>query len=177
MALKLFKKKLKGESKYFDSRKGDDSPEQDQPKIKEKYLLCDRMIKKDLIAELLKLMKSHDVSSSIVVLANTVDNALHKPGIMINKGYIPKKIVSYLQNISIREIEEALKIVKSSDPDENGFYQIDEQTATKLNLPLGCMLLGIMHHIKKEFGVVLVLKQNLKDREKFVKKVKKIITR
>jgi hypothetical protein len=174
MALNLFKKKLRGENKYFDQRSGNDS-EAPPKKVEEKYLLSDRMIKKDLISELLKAMKSHDMNASIMVMANTTDNALHKSGIMINKGYMPKKIVSYLQNVSIHEIEQAISIIKKDDPDEDGYYIIDEPTAAKLNLPLGCMILGIIHHMKKEFGVALVLKQNLKDKAKFAKKVKKII--
>ena len=171
----LFGKKLKGENKYFDKRKSETS--EVNSTVKEKCLVSDRMINKDLMTELLKTMKNHDVSSSIVVLANTIDNTVRKAGIMINKGYIPKKIVAYLKNISIAEIEEAIKIVKTEDPDQNGFYSIDEQTATRLNLPLGCMLLGILHHMKREFGLVLVLKENLKDRQEFVDKVKKIISR
>ncbi len=171
----LFKKKLKGENKYFDQRQGEE-PE-DQGKVTEKYLVSDRMINKDLIAELLKSMKSHDMNAAIVVLANTVDNTTHKAGIMINKGYMPKKIVNYLQNITVYEIEDAIAIVKKSDPDPDGYFQIDEATATKLNLPLGCMMLGVIHHMKREFGVVLVVKQSLKDKTGFVKKVKKIIYR
>lgn len=170
----IFKKKLRGENRYFDQRKGEKEPEV-QPVVREKYLVSDRLIKKDLIAELLKTMKSHDMNATIVVLANTVDNAARKAGVMINKGYMPKKIVTYLQNITIYEIEDAISIVKKSDPDPDGFYPVDEATASKLNLPLGCMMLGIIHHMKKEFGVVLVMKQNLKDRAGLVKKIKKVI--
>ena len=182
--LNLFGKKLKGENQYFKNRTSDSPdekppqqvPSQQQP-LSEKNFVSDRLINKDLLAELLKTMRSHDNSATVVVLANTTDNATRRPGIMINKGYVPKKIVSYLQKIKMNEIEAAIKLVQSGEPDANGFHPVDERMATNLNLPLGCMILGIFHRMKREFGVILVLKTNLKDKKKFVTKIKKLSQR
>ncbi len=174
--LNLFKKKLKGENQYFERRKSDEQEtELEQVKTAVNYLVSDRKITKDLLSSCLKTMRSHDVNACVAVLANTIDTVMQQAGIMINKGYIPKKIVSYLQNITIHEIESALKLVKSDSPDDNGFFPIDERTAAQLNLPMGCMLCGIVHHLKKEFGLVLVLKSSLKDKAEFMKKVKDLI--
>ncbi len=168
----LFNKSLKGENQYFKQRNMESPGE---VKKEEPYLVSDRKITKDLIATFLKTMRNHDVKSTIAVLSNTTDTTLHQAGVMINKGYIPKKIVSYLQNITIREIESAIKLVKTETPDDSGFFPIDEHTASILNLPLGCMLCGIVHHLKREYGVILVLKASLKDRDEFLKKIKKLI--
>ncbi|MBU2510902.1 hypothetical protein KJ966_06175 [bacterium] len=168
----LFNKSLKGENQYFQQRKVDSAPE---VKKETPYLISDQKLTKDLLANCLKIMRNHDVKATVAVMANTTDTMTHQAGIMINKGYIPKKIVSYLQNITIREIESAIKLVKTELPDEDGFYPIDERTASMLNLPLGCMLCGIIHHLKSEFGIILVLKTNLKEKDEFLKKIKKLI--
>ena len=117
------------------------------------------------------------MSSSVVALANTLDNSAWHTGVMINKGYMPKKIVAYLQGITLNEIERAISIVKSAEPDKTGFFPIDEHNAAQLNLPLGCMILGVIHHMKPEFGIVLVAKTSLKDKAKFVAKIQKMIKR
>lgn len=177
--LDIFSKRLKGENKYFSQRQGDEKPDENgvQEEVREKYVLSEKLINKGLLADLFKIMRSHDVAGSVAILANTTDNSVRQAGMMINKGYIPKKIVTYLQNIGIYEIEDALKIVKTNDPDQNGFYPIDERTAARLNLPLGCMLYGAIHHIKKEFGLIMVLKTSLKDKKEFAKKVQKTLKR
>lgn len=176
MALfKMFNKKVRAEDKYFSQRKGDEKRE-DEPAVLEKYLICRRMINKDLMVELLKTLKNHDTSSTVAVLANTTDNKQQYAAIMLNKGYMPKKIVSYLQGIRIYEIQDAIKIVKTRDPDPDGFYQIDEGTAAKLNIPKNCMLCGMIHHIKREFGVVLVLKNSTKDKAELMKKIRKLVS-
>ncbi len=168
-----FKKKLKGENRYFQARQ----TEGKEPKKEENYLVSDRLINKDLLLNLFKEMRKYDVASSVVALSNTLDNSAWHAGIMINKGYMPKKIVSYLQKITLKEIEKALKIARSSIPDKYGFFPVDEQTAAQLNLPLGCMLLGIMHHLKPQFGIVLVAKTSLKNKSEFVTKIRKLIER
>ena len=127
--LNLFGKKLKGENKYFEQRRADvaksqpKQPKKVQPPKKvalpepqpeeKKYLVSNRKIDKDLLTELFKTMRNHDVHSSVVILANTLDTVSRRAGIMINKGYIPKRIVTDLQNIGLRHIEDALKLVKT----------------------------------------------------------------
>lgn len=187
----LFGRKLKGENKYFKSRKGvaPDKPAssqetktsqksaaqpQEQPG---KSLVCERMINRDLLTQLLKTMRAHDVDASVAVLANTIDNSTRQAGIMINKGYIPKRIVSYLQNINMKNIDDAIKLVKTSQPDSDGFHSTDERTAADLNLPLGCMLLGISHHLRKEFAIVIVMRTGLKNKSEFLEKIRKLIQR
>jgi hypothetical protein len=193
MALfKLFGKKLKGEDKYFRSRTADDHQDQDPDEQKAKTkpkafsrsespqqfpLVSERIINNSLLTELLKLMRNHDVDSTVAVLANTLDTSSRKAAIMINKGYIPKKIVSYLQSINMRNIEDAIKQARKADSSVSGFVVVEDAAAASLNLPLGCMLLGIFHHLKDEFAVVLVAKTGLKDREKFVQKVRNTIKR
>ncbi|MCG8335733.1 MAG: hypothetical protein MJE63_14540 [Proteobacteria bacterium] len=188
----LFGKKLKGENKYFKSRVADARQEgdSDEPKADSKPkpvsrsesreqfpLISERIINKTLLTELLKLMRNYDVQSTVTVLANTLDTNARKAAIMINKGYIPKRIVAYLQNINMRNIEDSIKLARNASAEENGFVSVDERTAANLNLPLGCMLLGIYHHLKDEFAVVLVAKTSLKDKEKFVEKVRETIRR
>lgn len=176
MALfKLFGKKLKGEDTYFKQRKGEQRETVEVESVP--YLQSDRLVNKDLLADLLKAMRNHDVSSGVAVLGNTTDSITRHAGIMINKGYIPKKIVSYLQNIRLRQIEDALSLIKNQDPDNDGYYKIDEGTAGHLNLPLGCMIVGIVHKLKKEFGVILVVKTALKGKRDFMNKVVKLISR
>ncbi len=193
MALfKLFGKKLKGEDKYFKSRVADSRLEGDSDETNAKQksrppsqgepqaqfpLVSERVINKTLLTELLKLMRNHDVGSSVTVLANTLDTNTRKAAIMINKGYIPKRVVSYLQNINMRNIEDSIKLARKADAEENGFVPVDERAAATLNLPLGCMLLGILHHLKDEFAVVLVVKTSLKEKQKFVDKVRNTIRR
>jgi hypothetical protein len=186
----LFGKKLKGENKYFKFRIADQknetnddqqvkkttAPAPREPQINQK-IYSERIINKTLLTELLKLMRNHDINATVTLLANTIDSGSRKAGIMINKGYIPKRIVNYLQNINMRNIEDAIKLIRTGQPDEDGFFRVDESTAANLNLPLGCMLLGIFHHLKQEFAVILVLKTTLKNRQEFVGKVKKLIKR
>jgi hypothetical protein len=188
----IFKKKLKGENQYFKQRKAaartEPAPQQAQPvkqaqpespppPPQEKQLVSNRQINKDLLAELLKAMRLHDISATVVLLANTIDNVSRRAGIMINNGYIPQRIVSYLQNINLRNIEDGIKLVKTVEPDTDGFYPIDERTAANLNLPLGCMILAVFHRVKSEYAALLVFKTTLKDKKKFVEKVKKLIER
>ncbi len=186
----LFGKKLKGENKYFKSRTADSKKEKSSEDTKVKTgqpiqtesrpdtsLISERILNKSLLIELLKLMRNHDVGATVTLLANTIDSTSRKAAIMINKGYIPKRIVTYLQNINMHNIDDAIKLVQSGQSDEEGFVAVDDRTASKLNLPLGCMLLGIFHHLKKEFAVVLVLKTSLKDKQKFVDKVRILIKR
>ncbi|MBU3915760.1 hypothetical protein KKA14_09520 [bacterium] len=168
------KKKKSAETEYFKQRKTDSEPNNTQST---ETLLSDRLIEKNLFVDLLQQMRTHDVKSTVAVLANTTDNVRHSAAVMINKGYIPKKIVTYLQDIRLKEIEEALKTVNVEKPDQNGFHLVNDRLAAKLNLPLGCMLLGIRHRMQKEFGIILVLKQTLKDPDLFVKKAKATIYR
>jgi len=172
--LNLFGKKSKAEDEYFKQRNAASAPNAAQPA---KSPVSNRLINKDLISDLFNLIRSHDGKSAITVLANTTDSVRHQAGIMINKGHIPKKIVTYLQDIGLRDIEDTLRYVNSEQPDEDGFFPIDEKKAANLNLPLGCMLYGIRHHIQREFGVILVVKQGFKDRKSFLKKLNKTINR
>lgn len=186
----IFKRKLKGENQYFKQRTADTRTEPapqpsapvkqapPEPQVQpDKFIFSNRQINKDLLADLLKAMRLHDISATVVLLANTIDNTTRRAGIMINKGYIPQRIVSYLQNINMRNIEDGIKLVKTVEPDAEGYYPIDQRTAANLNLPLGCMILAVFHRVKTEFAVLLVFKTNLKDKKKFVETVKKLIER
>lgn len=175
-----FSKKLKGENKYFSQRKSDTPEGSEAPVevVKQEYCLsCDYLINKDLIADVFKLLRNHDGKAAVALFSNTTDNTLRQTARMINKGYVPQKIVGYLQNVSIREIERAMQITRDQQPDSDGFLPIDEQTAARLNLPLGCMILGIVHHLKKDFGMILVMKTSMKDKAEFKKKLLKRIRR
>jgi len=128
-------------------------------------------INKDLFVELLRVMKTHDLRASIAIFANTTDNINLSTGIMINKGYVSKKIVSYMQEMKLKNVDDALRVIRSSQADDFGFHAIDDKTAGQLNVPADVVLYGIESKINKEHGIVLVFHKSIQDREELRAKI------
>lgn len=170
--------KKKAERAYFDKRKGEDDPDNHSSK-KEKPLgslvAIKRRINKDLFVEVLRAMKSHDLGATVAVFANTTDNINKGTGVMINKGSMPQKIVTYLQETKLEHIEDALQHMNSEKPDKNGFYFVEDKLAAKLNVPANVMLYGIQYGTKGDFGMVLVFKKILKKPKDFIDKLNKTL--
>lgn len=134
-----------------------------------------RRINKDMIVDLLRVMKSHDLRGSIAIFSNTTDNINLGTGIMINKGYISKKIISYLHEVKLRNIDDAMKAIRSGKPDDYGFHAIDDKTATRLNVPADVVLYGIESKINREHGMVLIFHKSVQDREELRTKISTVL--
>ncbi len=175
----MFRKSGKAEQKYFESRAAGERPEAEpEARPRSRSLpTCDRRINKDLFVELLKIMKTHDAKSTISIIANTTDGVSKATGNMINKGFLPRKIVAYLQQINMHHVDDALSFAKSSTPDEYDFYVVDDKTAARLNLPLGVVLYPLENRMNRHFGMVLVFKKALKNRKKLRIAISKVIKR
>ncbi|MCP4755663.1 MAG: hypothetical protein GY866_32770 [Proteobacteria bacterium] len=171
------KVKKSAERKYFEQRKMEDEPEggRSDEKIPGWIHLSDRIINKDLYVGLFRLMKQHDANATISIFANTTDTIRKETGIMINKGQMPIKIISYLQNTRLNHLDTAFKMVKQNPPDGAGFFLIEDRVAAKLNLPANVLIYPILHKTKSEFGMILVFKKTLKDRGELAKKIIKAI--
>jgi len=178
--MSLFSRFTKGkqaETKYFDQRVADDAPEKEVKEVGfPGYLtLSNQRLDKDLFVDIFRLMKSHDLESTIGVFANSVDNIEKRTGIMINKGIISQKIVAYLQQTRLYNIEEALRMVKANPPNVDSFYQINDRQATNMNMPADVLLYPVFSRLNNNLGMVLVFKKTLTKKIKFINKLEKVI--
>jgi len=172
--LDRFKKGTKAESTYFEQRKGDEGSQ--RADVLPPYLArTEKKLTKDLFIDLLRLMKSHDLKASVGVFANTTDNLKKETGLVINKGVVPKKIVSYLQEMRMTHIEQTLKYVRETEPDRDGFYSIDDRLAARLNLPADVMIFPVFSATRTDLGLFLVARQGAADLPRLTAKLKKQI--
>ncbi len=135
----------------------------------------EKKLDKVLFLDLLRLMKSHDLRASIGVFSNTVDNFKKETGLVINKGIVPKKIVAYLQEMRMGHIEKALTYTKTTEPDEDGVYSIDDKLAGQFNLPADIIFIPIFSATRATMGVILVASNTIGERAQLVGKIRKAI--
>ena len=134
-----------------------------------------RRVNKDMFVDLLRVMKSHDLRGAIAIISNTTDNINLSTGIMINKGYISKKIIAYLHEMKLRHVDDALRTIRSGKPDDFGFHTIDDKTAGLINVPADVILYGIESTINKDHGLVLVFHKSVQDREELRAKISTVL--
>ena len=170
MALLDILNKKKNKLLKSSSRDPSDDASADRP-----FAKTDRRINKDMFVEVLRVMKAHDLRGAIAIISNTTDNINLATGIMINKGYVTKKIISYLQEIKLRHVDDALKIIRKGQADDFGFHTINDKTAGMLNVPADVILYGIESKIKREYGMVLVFKNTVQNRKELRDKISSVL--
>ena len=170
MALLDILNKKKKELLNQSTRNPSDDASADRPIAK-----TDRRINKDMFVDLLRVMKAHDLRGAIAIFSNTTDNINLATGIMINKGYISKKIISYMHEMKLRHVDDALRTIRSGKPDDFGFHAIDDKTAGLLNVPTDVVLYGVESKINKDHGLVLVFAKSVQGREELRSKIATVL--
>jgi hypothetical protein len=169
-----FIKNKKAESRYFDQRKTEE-PEVTAAATPSHLCLANRRLDKGLIVDLLRLAKKHDVRGTVAIYANTTSGIKKETGIMINKGIVSQKIVAYLQETRLQQIEEGLKIARDRIPDDDGFITIDDQMAQRMNLPSGVVVFPVFSRIRTELGMMLIMRKSVENRRELAKQIVKLI--
>lgn len=169
-----FKKDRKAESAYFDQRNGDGEGK-GGPVLPPYLSQSEKKLDKGLFIDLLRAMKNHDLKASVGVFSNTTDNFKKDTGLVINKGVVPKKIVTYLQDMRMNHIEMALEHVKTTDPDRDGFFSIDDHLAGRLNLPADVVIYPVFSSTRTDMGLILVAGKAIGNLPQLVAKIKKLI--
>lgn len=172
-----FIKGKKAESSYFTQRKGSPDGEAGQQgdSLPQHLLRSGKKIDKGLISSLLRTMKAHDPQASIGVFSNTTDNFKKETGLMINKGILSKKIVAYLHEMRMQNIEAALTYVKTTQPDAEGFFIPDDRLAGRLNLPTDVVIFPVFSGTRANLGLIVVAKKSIGDRSQLVSKLRKAV--
>ncbi|MFH2131442.1 MAG: hypothetical protein ABIK68_13790 [bacterium] len=172
-----FTKGKKAESAYFEQKKGspNDSGGSREESLPGHLPRSGKKLDKALISGLLRTLKSHDLKASIGVFSNTTDSFKKETGLMINKGIVSKKIIAYLQEMRMSNIEAALSHVRSTEPDVEGFYTIDDRLAGKLNLPADVVIFPVFSSTNADLGLILVARKGIPDKAKLAGKIRKAI--
>lgn len=170
MALLDIVKKKKKDLLNKSKRDPADDASADRP-----FAKTERRMNKDMFVDLLRVMKTHDLRGAIAIFSNTTDNINLATGIMINKGYISKKIISYMQEMKLRNVDEALRYVRSDKPDDFGFHTPNDKTAGLLNVPADVMLYGVESKINRDHGLILVFHKSVQNREELRSKISQVL--
>ena len=140
------------------------------------YLLrSEKKIDLGLISGLLRTLKSHDLKACVGVFSNTTDNFKKETGLMINKGVVSKKIASYLQEMRMQHIEKALSYIKTTEPDADGFFALEDRLAGSLNLPTDVVIFPVFSGTRTNLGLFLVANKSIGNRSQLAGKIRKAV--
>lgn len=161
----------RAEREYFKQRKAEEA----DGGLPAYLRVSERRITKDLLVDLMRVMKSHDTRGTVAILSNSIDNVSKETGIMLNKGIMPQKIIAYLQDIRLANINAAIELFKKSKPNFEGCYFFESPVAAKLNLPAGVVVYPIFGVKRPDLVMMMVFKKSVENKKELIKQLNKTI--
>ena len=75
----------------------------------------------------------------------------------------------------MQNIEAALTHVKTTEPDAEGFFVLDDRLAGRLNLPADVVAFPVFSGTRTDLGLILVAKKSIGNRSQLVGKIRKAV--